>query len=80
MDPNKIFEYLHAGLPTVTNDIVKRCVADDPYVYAFKDYSEIKEVIDSIPNLDSGNIMQHARANYIWDKQENVIRDVYKLV
>ena len=80
MDPNKIFEYLHTGLPTVTNEIVKRCVADDPYVYAFKDYGGIKEVIDSIPELDSGTIMKHARTDYIWDKQESIIKDVYKLV
>ncbi len=80
MDPNKIFEYLHTGLPAVTNSIVKRCISDDPYVYSFEDYSEIKQVIDGIGDPDSGKIMDHARANYIWDKQEDIIKSMYKLV
>lgn len=80
MDPNKIFEYLHAGLPTVTNSIIKRCVATDLYVYSFNDYSEIRHVIERIGEPDSRRIMEHARANYIWDKQEDIIKSVYKLV
>jgi len=76
-DANKTYEYLHAGLQVVTNKLIMKSLPDEPYVFAFDEYSDIKDVVDSIPDVDGNLVMDHARKRYVWDIQERVIREAY---
>jgi hypothetical protein len=77
---NKNYEYQHAGLQVVVQYNFSAIFKGNPYVHPFKDYSEIKEVIDSVEPQDSQDIMNYARTHYVWEKNEHVIKDVYKRI
>jgi hypothetical protein len=76
--PNKAYEYLHAGLQIVFNGNFSHLFSNNPFVHTFNDYSDIVDVIKSIPEIDPWDIMLHARENYIWDKSVNVVKEAYK--
>lgn len=76
-NPNKNYEYLHAGLQVVLNETFAHLYEGDPYVHQFRDYDDIRNVVDSVPEVDGMEIMQHARKKYIWEKQENVVKAAY---
>jgi hypothetical protein len=75
--PNKIYEYLHAGLQVVLNANFSELFDGNPYVHPFNDYSDIKNVIDSVPDKDPTKIIDFAREKYIWDNQEDIIKKAY---
>lgn len=79
MDPNKNYEYLHAGLQVVLNPILKRAMENDPYVHPFNSYSDIREVVETLPPVSGEEVMDHARRNYVWEMQEDIIKHVYRL-
>lgn len=79
-NPNKAYEYLHAGLQLVFNRYFRDLFKNNPYIHIFNDYGDIVEVVNSIPDVDSWQIMKHARENYIWDKYVSIVRDAYKQV
>ncbi len=76
-DANRNYEYLHAGLQVVVNKLIKQSFADDVYVHAFDRYETLQETIDNIPETPPAEIMAHARREYIWENQENVIKTAY---
>jgi hypothetical protein len=76
---NKNYEYLHAGLQVVVQRNFAHLFEGDPYIHPFTDYSKIVDVVNSIPDKDSGDIMAHARQNYVWEKHEDRIRDAYNI-
>ena len=51
---------------------------DDPYVHSFRSYDELIDVLESIPDVRPSKIIEHARKNYLWDKQEHVILEAYR--
>ena len=75
---NKTYEYLHAGLHVVTNELLARILSGNPYVHTFKDYSDINSVIEAVPDVDPSKIMDFARENYVWENKEHVIKEAYK--
>jgi hypothetical protein len=77
-NPNKGYEYLHAGLQVVLNTNYKNLFPGNPYVHLFKDYGNIVDVVKSVPDVDASEIMMHARENYIWDKSVDVVKQAYK--
>jgi len=77
-DANKTYEYLHAGLQVVANYIIAQSLPDEKYMHSFRDYSEIKSVVDSILDVDSDDVMQQARKRYVWDIQEATLETAYK--
>ena len=77
-NPNKGYEYLHAGLQVVVNRNYMNVFHNDPYVHFFENYNDIVEVVESVPEIDGTEIMNHARANYIWDKSVDVVKEAYK--
>jgi hypothetical protein len=76
-DPNRNYEYLHAGLQIAVNSILKSSFKDDKYVHAFRDYTDIVSVIQSIQDEDPEKIRLHAMKSYIWENQTNVIKEAY---
>ncbi|MHA2208153.1 MAG: hypothetical protein ACXABV_03200 [Candidatus Thorarchaeota archaeon] len=76
---NKNYEYLHAGLQVVVQRNFAHLFEGDPYIHPFTDYSEIVDVVNSVPDKDSGDIMAHARQNYVWERHEDRIRDAYNV-
>jgi len=78
-DANRNYEYLHTGLQVIVNTEIKSLFRDDPFVHAFKDYSDIVSVIDSIETRDSQVIMEHARKKYVWENQSKTIKEAYSL-
>ncbi len=78
-EANKNYEYMHAGMPVVTNSIIKiHNFPEDPYVYSFTSYGDIQECLDSIPEVDRARIQKHAVDKYIWENNENTIKEAYK--
>lgn len=82
--PNKIFEYLMAGLPILTSNLpemkslVERervgIVATDNTIEGFAD------AIASLLEADYGTMKENvlkARQKYCWEQQEKVLREVY---
>ena len=76
-EANKNYEYLHAGLQVVVNNVIREPFGDDPYVHGFNGYSDFKQVVDGIEPRPSKEIMVHARKRYIWENQEQEIVDAY---
>lgn len=76
-DANKTYEYFHAGLHVVTNQLILKSLPNERYASSFKDYSDIRDVVESIPDINAEAIMEHARKKYIWDLQEEIIATAY---
>jgi len=76
--PNKPYEYLHAGLQIIFNPNYSHLFGNNPYVHLFNDFTDIKDVANSVPDVDSLEIMKHARENYIWEKSEEAVKTAYK--
>jgi IS1 family transposase len=76
---NKNYEYLHAGLQVIVQRNFAHLFRGDPYVHPFTDYSEIVDVVNAVPDKDAGDIMKHARQNYIWENQEDLIKEAYRV-
>ncbi|MFW9868436.1 MAG: glycosyltransferase [Candidatus Thorarchaeota archaeon] len=79
-EPNKHYEYLIAGLQVILTSTLIHPIKDDPFVHSFDTYDEIPELLNRIESIDGSKIMMHSRERYVWEKQEQVIRDTYKLV
>ena len=78
-EANKNYEYMHAGMPVVTNRIIKtHNFPDDPFVYSFNSYDDILDVLAGIPELDRGKIQEHALREYVWELSEPIIKEAYK--
>jgi len=77
-DANKNYEYLHAGLPVITNEIIKNALFSDvPYVLSFKNYQEIQNIIDTMPDFDPEEIRRYALKHYVWENFEDTILEAY---
>lgn len=77
-DANKNYEYMHAGLPVVTNQIIKDSLfSTNPYVFGFRNYDEIPQIIESMPSFDHRAIREYALKHYVWEKFEDTILDAY---
>lgn len=77
-DANKNYEYMHAGLPVVTNHIIKDALfSTNPYVLGFRNYDEIPQIIKSVSNFDHQAIREYALKHYIWEKFEDIILAAY---
>ena len=77
-NPNKGYEYLHAGLQVVANRNYMNLFDDSRYIYLFRDYDDIVQVVRSVPDVDATDIMKLAREKYIWDKSVSIVREAYK--
>jgi glycosyltransferase involved in cell wall biosynthesis len=81
---NKIFEYIHAGLPVITSDlIVTREVIGNKLGFVLKEDTtdEIKKAIDTI--LENGfdsykKELQIAAQEYNWENQETIMLQIYE--
>jgi len=82
--PNKIFEYLMAGLPVITSNLYEMknlvetsqigVVALDNTVNGFKD------AIDTCLNLDYHALQQNvykSRKKYCWENQEKILEEIF---
>jgi len=76
---NKNFEYLHAGLQVVVNNLLRDSFSNKKYIHGFEDYNDIVGVIESIESVPAREIMEYARKTYVWENQEHVIRNAYKV-
>lgn len=78
-EANKNYEYMHAGMPVLTNRIIKKYnFPDDPYVYSFNSYGDLRQSLDSIPKYDRREIQKHAAELYVWENNEHTIKEAYK--
>lgn len=76
-NPNKNYEYLHAGLQVVLCETFAHLFEGEPYVHSFRDYGDIATVVESVPAVDGMEIMHHAREKYVWEKREAVVKEAY---
>ena len=77
-DPNKNYEYLIAGCQVLVTNTLSSAFEDNPYVYQFASYSEIPEILKSIPDVSGKAIMDHAIEHYVWEKNKSKIIDTYE--
>ncbi len=85
--PNKVFEYLHAGLALAASDLPDiRTVVDRHKVGALFDSADPSSIRTALRGLLSGDagldaMRERARAaasSYNWERQLDVLRDVYE--
>ncbi len=74
---NKMYEYLHAGLQVVLTATFVESPDENPYLHPFNDYSDIVDTVNSVPEADPEIIMEFARKNYFWEKQESIVKGAY---
>ena len=77
-NPNKGYEYLHAGLQVVVNRNYANLFEDNQYVHLFSDYGDIVEVVESVRDVPGAEIMSLARRKYIWDKSVDIVKEAYR--
>lgn len=85
--PNKVFEYLMAGLPVLASDLVelKRLVESEGVGVVANDSSVdgIRNAVVGSLNLDYAEVQKNVfkcRRKYCWEEQEKVLREVYDAV
>lgn len=76
-DPNKNYEYLHAGLQVVLSRSLVDPFKGVRYMHSFEEYRDIPALIAELPDYDPAEIMSLARNAYVWENQQNVILKAY---
>jgi hypothetical protein len=77
-EPNKTYEYLHAGLQVIATDSLSNQFQDVKYIHSFIEYSQIPDLIGHLENYESEEIMNYARQKFIWENQEKIIQEAYQ--
>lgn len=72
-DQNRNYEYFHAGLQVIMNEQLHKRFSHCPFVHAFSHYSELKEIIANLPDIDPQEIADYAMEHYLWKYNEEVI-------
>jgi len=82
--PNKMFEYLMAGLPVLTSNLfeMKRLVeAEGVGIVAKENTVEgFREAVNASLQLDYAEVQKNAyavRKKYCWEEQERVLKEIY---
>jgi glycosyltransferase involved in cell wall biosynthesis len=82
--PNKLFEYLMAGLPVIVSDLVemRRLVLSESIGLVVKSgsTSEFKTAVDKMLAMDRKQTLlsvHRARKKYCWETQERMLKIVY---
>lgn len=82
--PNKIFEYLMAGIPVLTSNLFEmRRLVEAESVGLVAESNDLQGFMQALDRALSLNIeemrknVQCARQRYCWEEQEKVLRDVY---
>jgi glycosyltransferase involved in cell wall biosynthesis len=83
--PNKLFEYIAAGLPVISSGLpdLKK------FIHTYKvgtaaDSNDVEgfiQAFNNLPNLDSPELAEHilrTRALFNWGTQEKILFDLYK--
>ncbi len=83
--PNKMFEYLMAGIPVIVSNLyeMKRLVESNMVGTVAKENTSdvLKEAIKEAVKLDKVELkinIQKVKAIYNWEEQEKILLDVYK--
>ena len=86
INPNKAYEYAHAGLYVMcTNSFKDMKSVLKEHCVTFDDYDEIKENISYFKNdmdelyFKRLNLFEYARNNLIWELNEKQILEAYKI-
>lgn len=85
--PNKLFEYLMAGIPVIASSLleIKRIIDSEGIGIVASDNTKkgFKEVVVLSTKLDfefiSSNVCK-IRKDFCWEKQESILLDVYSLI
>lgn len=75
-NPNKPFLYAHSGLFVVLPELIEPHGLK--FFIKFKNYNDLAELLNKEFEVNSSEIIDHARKNLIWEKSESVILDAYK--
>jgi glycosyltransferase involved in cell wall biosynthesis len=82
--PNKLFEYIHAGIPVITNNLVEcaRVTNEESIGVVIGEYNPdgVWEAVDSLMKKDLAEIRKNllrAREKYSWETQEPVLLEAY---
>jgi len=82
--PNKLFEYIHAGIPVITNNLVEcaRVTNEESIGVVIREYNPdgVWEAVDALMKMDLAEIrknLMRAREKYSWETQEPVLLEAY---
>lgn len=85
--PNKLFEYIQAGVPVITNNLVEcaRIVQEEGIGTVIPEYTPdgIWDALQRAKNMDCTILrsnLSKAREKYSWENQEGVLLDIYKRI
>ena len=84
--PNKLFEYLLAGLPLIVNDLPEQRVIVDKYRCGWIAPESKNELADLIESIDRKSLDQKrqgvslSRQDFSWDAEAEILRGAYSAV
>ena len=81
--PNKMFEYLMAGIPVIATKLfeLKRFVKKNEIGLLIDSYNDISNIIDKINNQVISQYKQNienVKLIYNWEEQEKILKTIYK--
>lgn len=83
--PNKLFDFIHAGIPCIVSDLpeVKRIVKDynvGKILFSHKPKEMAEEIKNYLLSYDKAELKDNARkarADLIWENEEKVLEEIY---
>jgi glycosyltransferase involved in cell wall biosynthesis len=83
--PNKLFEYIMAGLPVIVNNApeMRRVVIENKIGIVLSELTpeSLKQALDELARIDAGELkenIKNAASKFSWQNQERVMIDAYK--
>ena len=83
--PNKLFEYIQAGIPIVTNNLFecRKIVEDEGCGVVIEEFTKegILDAFDRIEGMSRDEIIQHMiplREKYNWENEEKKLVEIYR--
>lgn len=77
-NPNKAYEYQHAGLQVVLTHTLSDEFVGVPHVHPFHHYEEIPEILNTLPDYSPEDISDYARKHCLWENQIPLIEETYE--
>lgn len=77
--PNKLFEYIHAGVPVVATDTIENRQVVEKYGVGRcckNNIESLKSAVEEIIKLDYSEKLEKAQQEFNWEKQESVLLNI----
>lgn len=80
---NKLFEYIHAGIPVIASDVPENALVLNKYNIGYLVENEVKEIAQTLNTISNQNLQIFikntifAKKEFNWQKQEQVFHEIF---